>query len=103
MTNVGLIYLAKGKPIAVSGIDGFAFQAVYYPYRKTPDLYVTMKDMPGFCAQCGESFPIESLILHIVSHDRRKAPFQRAEGFNPDIVPKPVELLPLQGGQPVVD
>lgn len=101
--SVGLIYLAKGKPITVSGIDGFAFQAVYYPYRKTTDLYVTVKDKPVFCAQCSESFPIESLILHIVSHDRRKSPFQRAEGFNPDIVPKPVELLPLRDGQPVVE
>lgn len=101
--NVGLIYLAKGEPILVRAMDGLAFTLVKYPYRKTPDLYTTIKDKPVLCAQCSETFPIESLIPHIVGHDRRKSPFQRAEGFIPEIAPETVELSPPQAGQPVVE
>ena len=45
---------------------------VYYPYRKTGDLYVALKDSPVFCCQCEAEFPIEELPQHIDSHNRRR-------------------------------
>lgn len=44
---------------------------VYYPYRKTGDLYVLLKGEPVFCCQCEEKFPLSQLHKHIQSHDRR--------------------------------
>ena len=45
---------------------------VYYPYRKTGDLYVALKDQPVFCCQCKAEFPFSELPQHIDSHDRRR-------------------------------
>ena len=45
---------------------------VYYPYRKSGDLYVALKGEPVFCCQCEAKFPFEKLSQHIDSHDRRK-------------------------------
>lgn len=45
---------------------------VYYPYRKTGDLYVALKGEPVFCCQCEEKFPLKDLPGHIDGHDRRK-------------------------------
>ncbi len=45
---------------------------VYYPHRKTGDLYVALKDEPVFCCQCEAKFPMADLSKHIDSHDTRK-------------------------------
>lgn len=46
---------------------------VYYPYRKTGDLYVALgRDEPVFCCQCEAKFPLKELPQHIESHDRRR-------------------------------
>jgi hypothetical protein len=46
---------------------------VYYPYRKTGDLYVALDGKPIKCCQegCEEEFPIEEFKKHIQKHDRR--------------------------------
>ena len=44
---------------------------VYYPHRKTGDLYVALKGEPVFCCQCEARFPIADLPQHIESHDTR--------------------------------
>lgn len=44
---------------------------VYYPHRKTGDLYVALKGEPVFCCQCEAKFPIADLPQHIESHDTR--------------------------------
>ncbi len=58
------------KPILVKQEGIFIF--VKYPYRKSPDLYIGYRNEPAFCAQCDSSFPLEELVGHIRSHDRRK-------------------------------
>ncbi len=45
---------------------------VYYPYRKTGDLYVVFKGEPVFCCQCDAKFPFKELAEHIDNHNRRK-------------------------------
>jgi len=45
---------------------------VYYPYRKTGDLYVVLRGAPVFCCQCEAKFPLKELPQHIDSHDRRR-------------------------------
>ena len=45
---------------------------VYYPYKKTGDLYVALKGKPVFCCQCKAKFPMKDLPQHIDSHDRRR-------------------------------
>lgn len=45
---------------------------VFYPYRKTGDLYVALRDSPVFCCRCEAQFPLEELPQHIQSHDRRR-------------------------------
>ena len=44
---------------------------VYYPHRKTGDLYVALRGEPVFCCQCEAKFPIADLPKHIESHDTR--------------------------------
>lgn len=45
---------------------------VQYPYRKTRDLYVSIKGHPVFCCQCEAKFKVKELLAHIRSHDKRK-------------------------------
>ena len=45
---------------------------VYYPYRKTADLYVALNEKPVHCCQCDGNFPSKELAQHIDSHDRRR-------------------------------
>ena len=45
---------------------------VWYPHRKTPDLYVALDGEPVFCTQCEAKFPMEQLPEHILSHDSRR-------------------------------
>ncbi len=48
--------------------------AVYYPYRKSGDLYVVGPDGPGqvfhCCQQCDADFPIDKFIEHVNSHNK---------------------------------
>lgn len=44
---------------------------VYYPHRKTGDMYVGLRDHPVKCCQCEAEFPLEELTAHIESHDSR--------------------------------
>lgn len=69
----------KGETFAEVG-QGGPFVFVYYPYRKGPDLYVSMKGHPVFCAQCGREIPktirrspqqTRRLWRHIAGHHRR--------------------------------
>jgi hypothetical protein len=45
---------------------------VYYPHRKTGDLYVALGGKPVHCCQCDADFPLEELSAHIESHDTRR-------------------------------
>jgi len=45
---------------------------VYYPHRKTGDLYVALSGKPVFCCQCEAQFPLSELPQHIESHDTRR-------------------------------
>lgn len=49
---------------------------VYYPYRKSGDLYVALDGHPIRCCQCGQDIPVddglESWRQHIRLHSRRK-------------------------------
>jgi len=50
--------------------------AVYYPYRKTGDLYVAIEGYPIRCCQCDEDIPVDDSLVawreHIRKHSRRK-------------------------------
>ena len=49
---------------------------VYYPYRKTGDLYVAIEDHPIRCCQCDADIPVDEGLKawrqHIRDHSRRK-------------------------------
>ena len=45
---------------------------VYYPYRKTGDLYIALDGKPVHCCQCDADFPLEQFDEHIESHDKRR-------------------------------
>jgi hypothetical protein len=49
---------------------------VYYPWRRTGDLYVAMEGHPIRCCQCEQDIPcdagLEDWLTHIRSHARRK-------------------------------
>jgi len=49
---------------------------VYYPYRKSGDLYVALDGHPIHCCQCDQDIPVdaslESWRQHIRKHSRRK-------------------------------
>jgi len=49
---------------------------VYYPYRKTGDLYVALDGHPIHCSQCDADIPVDAGLeawrQHIRSHSRRK-------------------------------
>ena len=59
------------RGIEVEHILG-ATLGVWYPNRKRPDLYVSLKDRPMFCARCNTEFPEEELPAHVRSHDPRR-------------------------------
>lgn len=63
--------VAKESGKTVIAPVGGPMIGVYYPYRKTGDLYVVLKDEPVFCCQCEAKFPIGELPKHVKSHDRR--------------------------------
>jgi len=44
---------------------------VYYPHRKTGDLYVAARGELVFCCQCKAKFPQADFPKHIDSHDTR--------------------------------
>lgn len=50
--------------------------AVYYPWRKSGDLYVAIDGHPIHCCQCDEDIPVDGSLKawreHIRSHARRK-------------------------------
>ena len=50
--------------------------AVYYPYRKSGDLYVAIDGSPIHCCQCDEDIPVDGGLKswreHIRKHSRRK-------------------------------
>lgn len=50
--------------------------AVYYPWRKTGDLYVAIDGHPIRCCQCDQDIPVDTGLKawrdHIRSHARRK-------------------------------
>jgi len=50
--------------------------AVYYPYRKTGDLYVAIEGDPIHCCQCDEDIPVDDSLVawreHIRKHSKRK-------------------------------
>jgi len=50
--------------------------AVYYPYRKTGDLYVAIEGHPIRCCQCAQDIPVDDRLKawsqHIRDHSRRK-------------------------------
>ena len=52
------------------------FYGVYYPWRKTADLYVCIDTHPIHCCQCEEDIPVDkglaSWRAHIRLHARRK-------------------------------
>ena len=71
------------KPDGTLLAQELAFVYVQYPYRKTKDLYLSMKDHTVRCIQCREDVvgtepeaEEESrtlgLIAHVRGHDRRK-------------------------------
>ena len=66
------------KPPLVFPLFGAAV-GVQYPYRKTPDMYIVLKDHPVFCAQCNAEFPIAEFAPHVHSHDRRQ---KKVKGAN---------------------
>jgi len=45
---------------------------VYYPHRKTGDLYVAGPKGEVHCCQCEATFPLADLSKHIESHDTRR-------------------------------
>lgn len=49
---------------------------IYYPYRKTGDLYVAIEGYPIRCCQCDADVPVDDGLKawrqHIRSHSRRK-------------------------------
>lgn len=60
----------KRQPIRVQPIVG-PMIGVWYPYRKTPDLYIALDGKPILCTQCEQTFPVEQFTEHIDNHDRR--------------------------------
>lgn len=69
----------KGETFAEVG-QGGPWVLVYYPYRKTPHLYVSLKGHPIFCTQCNQQIPktqrrsvrqSRRLWRHIAGHHRR--------------------------------
>jgi len=50
--------------------------AVYYPYRKSGDLYVAIEGDPIYCCQCEQDIPVDDSLEawreHIRGHARHK-------------------------------
>jgi hypothetical protein len=47
---------------------------VYYPHRKTGDLYVIHgdgKESTAYCCQCDRTFPKDGFIDHVNSHNKQ--------------------------------
>lgn len=63
--------MSTERKIRIQPILG-AMIGVWYPHRKTPDLYVVLEGRPVFCAQCEATFPAEQWPEHILSHDSRR-------------------------------
>lgn len=66
------VHLPEGTIIG----EGFmAMTFVHYPYRKSPDVYICIKDSPTIHCCNGHDADIESsqeaFVKHIRSHDRR--------------------------------
>lgn len=59
----------EGKTVIVNLIGPMV--GVYYPYRKSGDLYVTGTDGNSHCCQCDRDFPTEQFIDHINSHNKQ--------------------------------
>jgi len=85
------------KPDGTLLAQELALVYVQYPYRKTKDLYLSMKDKPVACMQCEPSATVEgtdanvadedrllALIAHIRSHDRRKKIRELARAGSPE-------------------
>lgn len=73
-------HMAKGTgQVIVARLFGPIF-GVYYPNRKTPDVYVAGPEETGMikCCQtgCEIEFPSEELSDHIDSHDTRRGNFK---------------------------
>ena len=50
---------------------------VYYPYRKTGDLYVALKEHPIHCCQCDQDVPDGEFLEHVKSHNREKRKYPK--------------------------
>jgi hypothetical protein len=72
MANIEPWELAKneGKTIIIRAIGPMV--AVYYPYRRSGDLYVVADDKKGtsHCCQCDQDFPTKDFINHVNSHNK---------------------------------
>jgi hypothetical protein len=58
----------EGKTI-ITGIIGMMV-GVYYPYRRTGDLYV-VHDNTAHCCQCEKDFPVSDFFNHVNSHNKQ--------------------------------
>jgi len=63
---------------------------VYYPYRKTGDLYVAVKEHPVRCCQCDQDVPDDEFLKHVTSHNRLKRK-------HPDFIIDPSLVEPADG------
>lgn len=82
MVSLVCVVGPKEEPLAYIGIgvNAGAFTMVSYPYRRTPDLYSTMRGHPARCFQCQQDIAVPKkasragqrrFIRHILSHHRR--------------------------------
>jgi hypothetical protein len=92
--------------------DGRAvFKLVQYPYRKTPDLYIVIKDSPVKCCQedCGEEISIPKrgpslassrrITRHFLSHHRRRRTLLPWWDSDPNLIMTHVRHLVAKEGR----
>ena len=68
--------LAKSLNQAICARITGPMYAVYYPYRKSGDMYVAIEGYPIHCCQCEQDIPVDDSLKawreHIRKHARRK-------------------------------
>lgn len=74
------VQLPEGT-VVVEGPLGYAMVWVYYPWRKSPEIYIAVAGKPTHCLDCGTDLEEGQgpFLAHVRSHDRRKGARARGE------------------------
>jgi hypothetical protein len=72
MDKLHPLELAKQEKKTIIGRIIGPMVGVYYPYRKSGDLYIVPDDKTFHCCQdCDKDFPITEFIEHVNSHNKQ--------------------------------